>query len=110
MEFLGNGVDDWVEFIFAHRNHGLIFLTGEEPQDDGTVDVRSQGFACFSFGTQASKLVGAFDENFAPAYYEDFAAVLALHGAGARALSGQKTMASWSFKKLSFVPSVDVRV
>ena len=71
VEFLENGFDDWVEFILAHRNHGLIFLMGEEPQDDGTVVVRSQDFACFSFGIQASKLVGAFDENFSPAYYED---------------------------------------
>ena len=53
------------------RDHGLIFLTGEEPQEDGTTVVRPQDFACFSFGPQARELVGAFDERFVPAYYED---------------------------------------
>ena len=71
VEFLREGFDDWIEFIMRHRDHGLIFLTGEEPQEDGTTVVRPQDFACFSFGPQARKLVGAFDESFVPAYYED---------------------------------------
>ncbi|MEB8536637.1 hypothetical protein OW565_10635 [Acidithiobacillus ferriphilus] len=71
VEFLQTGFDDWIEFILTHRDHGLIFLTGEEPQEDGTTVVRPQDFACFSFGPQARKLVGAFDEEFTPAYYED---------------------------------------
>ncbi len=71
VQFIGSGFDDWVQFILSRNDHGLIFLTGEEPQDDGTVIVRPQDFACFSFGPQAYKFVGAFDENFSPAYYED---------------------------------------
>lgn len=71
IEFLADGFDCWVDFILRNDNSGLVLLTGEEPQEDGTVIVRQQNFACFSFGVKARDLVGAFDENFIPAYFED---------------------------------------
>ncbi len=72
VEFIEGGFDLWVDYILENKDSGLVFVTGEEPQDDGTVIYQSQNFACFAFGKQAIELVGAFDENFTPAFYEDF--------------------------------------
>ena len=72
VEFIEGGFDLWVDYILENDDSGLIFITGEEPQDDGTVITRQQNFACFYIGQQAIELVGAFDENFKPAYFEDY--------------------------------------
>jgi GT2 family glycosyltransferase len=72
VEFTEGGFDLWIDYILKNEDSGLIFVTGEEPQDDGTAIYRSQDFACFAYGKQAAELVGAFDENFTPAYFEDF--------------------------------------
>lgn len=72
VEFIDDGFDLWIDYILENKDSGLVFVAGEEPQDDGTVICRSQDFACFSIGQQAIDFVGAFDENFTPAYYEDF--------------------------------------
>lgn len=72
IEFLNGCFDEWINFIEHRKDHGLIFLHGKEPQEDGGEIIRDQGFSCFSIGRQAKQMVGAFDENFIPAYFEDF--------------------------------------
>ncbi|MBV8157017.1 MAG: hypothetical protein JO278_05135 [Dyella sp.] len=70
--FRPNGFDDFVDFINERPDFGLAFLLGFEA--DGSPhhgEVRSQDFACFAFGRSAFTEVGAFDENFFPAYSED---------------------------------------
>lgn len=82
VEFIEDGFDLWVDYILENKDSGLVFITGEEPQDDGTTICRSQDFACFAFGKQSIELVGAFDENFTPAYYEDFDYIIRAQLAG----------------------------
>lgn len=84
VEFIKGGFDLWVDYILGNKDSGLVFVTGEEPQDDETVICRSQDFACFAFGSKAAELVGAFDEHFTPAYYEDFDYYYRVHLAGVK--------------------------
>lgn len=85
VEFIEDGFDLWVDYILENDDSGLIFITGEEPQDDGTVITRQQNFACFYIGQQAIELVGAFDENFKPAYFEDYDYICRAQLAGIKA-------------------------
>lgn len=70
--FKEGAFDAWLEFLIAHPGHGVGFVHGDEPQEGGGFITRSQDFACFSLGEAAIQNVGAFDEAFVPAYFEDF--------------------------------------
>ncbi|WMT47189.1 MAG: glycosyltransferase [Acidithiobacillus caldus] len=72
IEFNSLSFDSWIEFILNSKQDGLVFINGEEPQSDGSSIIRSEDFACYGIGLSAINKVGAFDENFVPAYYEDF--------------------------------------
>lgn len=64
--------DSWVRFLDESQDHGIGFVYGDEPQENGGIITRSQNFSCFSLGRRAIEVVGAFDEAFVPAYFEDF--------------------------------------
>jgi GT2 family glycosyltransferase len=87
VEFYPGQFDAWVDFISHNQDAGLVFCSGNEPQDDGSVVTRSQDFACFSFQRAAYDTIGRFDEDFAPAYYEDFDYMARCRRSGLRVVS-----------------------
>ncbi len=71
IEFIPDGLDDFVTFLQGYNGIGLGFLHGVEAAGMRKGEVVKQDFACFAFGWMAFDRVGAFDENFFPAYSED---------------------------------------
>ncbi len=69
--FLDNGLSKWVSHLNGYYNFGLGFVHGREIAGSNAGEVVHQGFACFAFGPAAYTRLGAFDENFFPAYSED---------------------------------------
>jgi glycosyltransferase involved in cell wall biosynthesis len=70
--FHPGGFDEFVAFLTSHSDVGLGFLHGFEAEGSPhRGEVRAQDFACFGFGLAAFTRLGAFDENFFPAYSED---------------------------------------
>lgn len=70
--FRPSAFDKWIDFIHSYDGLGLAFLHGLESDGsphEGTV--RTQDYACFALGPSAFNILGAFDENFFPAYRED---------------------------------------
>ncbi len=80
--FLEGGLSAWLEFIGRYPNFGLAFLQGLEVAGPNAGQVMCQDFACFAFGPAAWEAVGAFDENFFPAYSEDTDYIIRAHMAG----------------------------
>ena len=71
IEFIPGGLDEFVRFLQGYNGIGLGFLHGVEAAGARQGDIVKQDFACFAFGWRAFQAVGAFDENFFPAYSED---------------------------------------
>jgi GT2 family glycosyltransferase len=70
--FRPGAFDAFISFLMDRPAFALGFLHGEEPAyNDEPSIIRSQDFACFAIGILAYLNVGAFDENFFPAYSED---------------------------------------
>ena len=69
--FFEGSLSRWIEFISGYDNLGLAFLRGIEIAGPHSGELVTQDFACFAFGPAAYEHVGAFDENFFPAYSED---------------------------------------
>lgn len=82
--FYEGGFDEFVDFILSEArrvpDYGLVMLYGMEPRElnySGAGDAKDLRRiltlgACFALGRGAVDKVGYFDENFWPAYYEDF--------------------------------------
>ena len=66
--------DRFIDFastcIDSDPDTGLVFVHGVEPYGGNLV--QQQGYACGLITRRAVDVIGAFDENFSPAYYEDF--------------------------------------
>ena len=72
MTFLPGALDQFAEFLEASGRFGLGFLLGRDAAGSATAgQVTRQDFGCFAFGSRAFRELGAFDENFFPAYLED---------------------------------------
>lgn len=71
IEFIPGGLDDFVSFLQGYNGIGLGFLHGVEAAGMRKGQIVKQDFACFAYGWMAFEKVGAFDENFFPAYSED---------------------------------------
>ena len=74
--FYENCYDLFLQFIAeqqaASPQMALCYVTGlESGQSPYAGIVQQQGFACCAITKRAIETVGAFDENFRPAYYED---------------------------------------
>ena len=74
IEFIEDGFDRFMQFIDASGpDVGLAFLRGIEGNKSPLAgEIRSQDFGCFVISKKAINQIGFFDENFVPAYYEDF--------------------------------------
>jgi GT2 family glycosyltransferase len=70
--FHEKGLDEFANFLSRHHEFGLGLLHGYEAEGSPHHgQTRRQDFACFALGRLAFDRVGAFDENFFPAYCED---------------------------------------
>lgn len=70
--FRPGAFDEFISFLMDRPAFAVGFLHGEEPAHNAEPSIiRSQDFACFAVGILAYLYVGAFDENFFPAYSED---------------------------------------
>ncbi len=81
--FIPGGFDRFIDFLAQQGDFGLGFLNGRETASSpyaGTI--MDQGFGCFAFGPRAYREIGAFDENFFPAYSEDIDYVTRVRSAG----------------------------
>lgn len=70
IEFFTNMFDGWISYILNSGNAALVFCHGID-EIGGSKTERSQDFSCFSIRKPCFDIVGAFDERFSPAYYED---------------------------------------
>jgi hypothetical protein len=75
--FFEGAFDQFVDYLLSAKEHqpefGIVMTYGMEQPPDGTglQRVLSLG-ACFAIGEAAVRKIGYFDENFWPAYLEDF--------------------------------------
>jgi len=82
--FRKGGFDEFIEFVRRQNdNFGLATVMGQESERSptGTVAI-PQEFACGVLSRKALQLVGFFDQNFSPAYWEDTDYLYRLHLAG----------------------------
>jgi GT2 family glycosyltransferase len=77
--FYDGAFDEFIDFILSEKRRlpdfAVVMTTGVESQksDGGNVQKRVLTLgACFAIGEGAVERVGYFDENFWPAYFEDF--------------------------------------
>lgn len=99
--FYDGGFDQFVDFILTEKarqpDFGIAMTYGMEPQKQATHPgaalerVLSLG-ACFAIGEGALQKVGYFDENFWPAYLEDFDYHYRLGLAGVPLLCDERTL------------------
>lgn len=71
IEFIADGLDNFITFLQGYARMGLGFLHGVEVAGARKGEIVKQDYACFAYGWLAFDRVGAFDENFFPAYSED---------------------------------------
>lgn len=72
--FIGNGFEKFLEYLHAQEpeSYGLAFVNGLETGGSPYHGmVQQQGFACCALTRLSIDKVGYFDQNIAPAYYED---------------------------------------
>lgn len=81
--FLPGGLDQFIAFLNGYDKFGIGWLHGREaPTSPLAGQVMRQDFACFAFGPRAFREIGAFDENFFPAYSEDTDYIVRVRTAG----------------------------
>ncbi|UMY15622.1 glycosyltransferase [Methylobacterium organophilum] len=94
LHFVDDGFRKFVEFARTQEDYGLAFLHGLETGGSPYAgEVKVQGFACCVVTPQAIERIGWFDENFQPAYYEDFDYYRRRHLVGVRDVIASGVMA-----------------
>lgn len=72
LHFVGDGFSQFLDYARSQTDYGLAFLHGlETGASHHSGQIIAQGFACCIVTPIALDKVGWFDENIAPAYYED---------------------------------------
>ena len=73
LHFVAGGFSTFVDFARAHDPLSVAFLQGLETGGSPYAgQVMQQGFACCTLTPAVIERVGWFDQNFTPAYYEDY--------------------------------------
>lgn len=70
--FISDGFDRFIDFGRSRRDYAVAYLNGLEGVNSAYANtIRAQDFACCIITPLAIAQVGYFDQNFAPAYFED---------------------------------------
>ena len=109
IEFIPGGLDDFISFLLGYNGVGLGFLHGVEAAGGRKGQIVKQDFACFAFGWRAFEAVGAFDENFFPAYSEDMDYITRIKKANVPFAADDRVLVQHARNKTTRIATAEMR-